>query len=111
MSALASPPSSPEQQAVDHELGAALEAAIDALPPRFREVFMLREVEGLSTAEIAECLEIGEQTAKSRLHRARTLLRDRLRIGAGQVVADAFPFGGARCDRVVTGVLRRFVER
>ena len=105
MPTLVSPAPSPEQCAVDHELGTALEAAIDALPTVYRSVFMLRGVEGLSTAETAACLEIGEQTVKTRLHRARTALRHQLVARA--ILPAAFRFGGTRCDAVVAAVLAR----
>ncbi len=69
---------SPEQMLRDAELRAALERAIDSLPPSLRAAFLLRDVEGLSTADAAEALEITETNLKVRLHRARLLLRERL---------------------------------
>lgn len=60
------------------EAGAELEQAIAELPERLRGTFILREVEGLSTAETAEVLGINEGTVKVQLHRARLLLRERL---------------------------------
>jgi RNA polymerase sigma-70 factor, ECF subfamily len=107
MPTLVSTAPSPEQCAVDRELGTALEAAIDALPAVYRSVFILREVEGLSAAETAACLEIGEQTVKTRLHRARTVLRHQLAACARAILPAAFRFGGARCDAVVAAVLAR----
>ena len=68
----------PERQTFAGELRALLESAIEALPEHYRAVFVMREVEGMSTAESAECLDITEETAKTRLHRARLLLRDTL---------------------------------
>ena len=100
----------PEQRASDRELARALEAAIDALPGVYRSVFVLRDVEGLSTAETAECLEITEQTAKTRLHRARTLLRNHLVARARAALPSTFTFAGARCDAVVAGVLVRIAN-
>jgi RNA polymerase sigma-70 factor (ECF subfamily) len=100
----------PEQRVSDRELAQALEAAIDALPDVYRSVFVLRDVEGLSTAETAECLEITVQTAKTRLHRARTLLRSHLVASARAALPAAFPFAGARCDAVVAGVLVRIAD-
>ena len=67
----------------------------------------MREVEGMGTAETAECLEITEETAKTRLHRARMLLREDLHQPAGVASAAAFPFQAPRCDRVVLAVLER----
>ena len=78
MGALKSPGPDPERQAFAGELRALIESAIEALPEHYRTVFVMREVEGMSTAESAECLDITEETAKTRLHRARMLLRDTL---------------------------------
>jgi RNA polymerase sigma-70 factor, ECF subfamily len=67
-------------------------------------VFVMRAVEGMSTAESADCLDITEETAKTRLHRARMLLRDALYQRAGIESAAAFSFEAPRCDRVVDSV-------
>jgi RNA polymerase sigma-70 factor (ECF subfamily) len=97
----------PEHQAFASELGRMLEAALESLPESYRTVFMLREVEGLSTIDTAECLEINEDTVKTRLHRARGLLRDELYARAGAASAEAFQFHASRCDRVVARVLEQ----
>ena len=100
----------PEEKLSRRELGGLLEAAIDALPEIYRLVFVLREVQELSTAEAAACLEVSEEVVKTRLHRARALLRDELyaRMGAP---ADVFEFQAPRCDRVVAGVMGRVARR
>lgn len=103
----ASASSSPEQQAANTELGAALQSAILSLPPKYRSVMMLRDVEELSTAEAASTLEISEDSIKVRLHRAHALVRRALYRQSGQSVRDLFPFPATRCDRVVAAVLRR----
>lgn len=69
---------SPEAMLRDAELRAALETAIQALSPPLRAAFLLRDVEGLTTAEAAEALGLSEANLKVRLHRARLLLRERL---------------------------------
>lgn len=97
----------PEQEALTGELRRLLEVAIDTLPERYRSVFVLREVQGLSTAETADCLEVSPETVKTRLLRARGLLRKELLARAGIVTADAFSFHLSRCDRVVAGVFAR----
>lgn len=97
----------PEQQAYAGELRRALEASLDALPEAYRTVFVLRDVEGLSTAEAAECLEVSEDVVKTRLHRARALLREDLFDRAGLTAGSLFSFLAARCDRVVAAVLAR----
>jgi RNA polymerase sigma-70 factor (ECF subfamily) len=100
----------PEAQASTRELARALEDAIDSLPDAFRAVFMLREVEGLSTAETAACLALNEQTTKTRLHRARTLLREHLTASAQAALPGAFEFAGARCDALVRAVMTRLAR-
>jgi RNA polymerase sigma-70 factor, ECF subfamily len=97
----------PERQAYDDELRIVLEGAIDSLPEPYRLVFVLRSVEGMSVAETAGCLDIGVEAVKTRLHRARSLLRKDLQQRAGVVTAQAFPFHLSRCDRVVEAVFRR----
>jgi RNA polymerase sigma-70 factor (ECF subfamily) len=105
--ALSSQGPSPEDGASDREMAHLLERAIDDLPEAFRLVFVLRAVEQLSSAETAACLGIPEETVKTRLFRARALLREDLvrRIEAG--ARSAFSFDGARCDRIVAAVLGR----
>jgi RNA polymerase sigma-70 factor (ECF subfamily) len=97
----------PERQAYGKELSALLESALAGLPDGYRSVFMLREVEGMSTAETARHLRISEATAKTRLHRAKGLLQRKLHA---VTPAEAFSFDGARCDRLVTGVMRRLTD-
>jgi len=107
MDRIAVPRPNPEQQALHGELRAVLEAAFEAIPQSYRTVFVLREVEGLSTAEAAECLSLGEDAVKTRLFRARAMLRKELLERAGVASAELFPFHLSRCDRVVSGVLAR----
>ena len=104
---LAEPSLDPEQRASKAELGHLLEEALLALPDQFRSVIMLRDVEELSTVETAEALEISEENVKIRLHRGRALVRGWLFQRVGARAKDAFPFMGARCDRVVQRVLER----
>jgi RNA polymerase sigma-70 factor (ECF subfamily) len=107
MGGLKSPAPDPERQAFTGELRALIESAIEALPEHYRTVFVMRDVEGLSTAEAAECLDITEETAKTRLHRARMLLRNTLYERAGIESASAFSFQAPRCDRVVAAVFEQ----
>ena len=99
------PADDPERQAFAQELRGLLERAIDSLPNGMREVFVLREVEGLSTLEVAECLDVSEDVVKTRLSRGRALLRQLLMERTGAVAPDAFRFYRPRCDRVVAAVL------
>jgi RNA polymerase sigma-70 factor (ECF subfamily) len=97
----------PEQQAGDRELGRRLEAAIQALPAPYRAAYVLRELERMEARDAAEALGIEEGTVKTRVHRARRLLREALGRDLGAAAADVFRFGGERCDRVVAAVLER----
>ncbi len=99
------PAQSPERQAFAGELRSLLEWAIDALPAGMREVFVLREVEGLSTSEVAECLGVSEDVVKTRLSRGRAALRRLLMERTGATAPEAFRFYRSRCDRVVAEVL------
>jgi RNA polymerase sigma-70 factor (ECF subfamily) len=96
----------PEQQVLEGEMRFLLESAIESLPLAYRSVFVLREVEGLSTLETAECLGVSADVVKTRLHRARALLREALQARVGPATA-AYPFACPRCDRVVAAVLAR----
>jgi RNA polymerase sigma-70 factor (ECF subfamily) len=100
---------SPERQAFTGELRGLLEWAIDAMPDGMREVFVLREVEGLSTAEAAQCLEVSEDAVKTRLSRGRAVLRQLLMERTGASAPEAFRFYRPRCDRVVAGVFARIL--
>ncbi len=99
-----------EQQVANRKLGELLEEAVDALPQIYRAAFMLRDVEGLSTSETAACLDITEQTAKTRLHRARVLLRNHLSARAQTAMHTTFEFAGAQRDALVTAVLARIAR-
>jgi RNA polymerase sigma-70 factor (ECF subfamily) len=109
MDTLRSPLADPERQAYAQELNRVLEAAVDALPDTYRTVFMLRDVEGFSTSETGEGLGIGEEAVKTRLHRARAMLRRAIAERVGATTAGAFQFHAVRCDRVVAAVLARII--
>jgi RNA polymerase sigma-70 factor (ECF subfamily) len=94
----------PERQTYAGELGVLLESALATLPHGYRSVFMLREVDGLNTAETAQQLCVSEGTVKTRLHRARDLLQRKLH---DVTPAEAFRFGGNRCDTMVASVMSR----
>lgn len=104
---LAEPSLDPEQTASNAELGHLLEEALLALPEQLRAVVILRDVEELNTEETAEALEISSDNVKIRLHRGRTMVRGWLFQRVGAKAKDAFPFMGARCDRVVHNVFAR----
>jgi RNA polymerase sigma-70 factor (ECF subfamily) len=111
MDTLIAPHADPERQAYAAELGRVLESAVDALPEMYRGVFMLREIEGLSTSETAAGLELGEEAVKTRLHRARAMVRRSITERLGAAGREAFQFHAVRCDRVVDAVLTRIRQR
>jgi RNA polymerase sigma-70 factor, ECF subfamily len=101
----------PEQQMSNSELRRLLEQAVEKLPDAYRAVFMLREVEDMSTTDAAYALEITEENVKVRLHRARALLRKSLFAVAGTESREAFNFNAVGCDRVVKNVFERIQKR
>ncbi|MEO6602295.1 MAG: RNA polymerase sigma factor [Polyangiaceae bacterium] len=104
-------PRNPEQLANDRELRVVLERAIDILPDDFRAVFVLRAVEQMSGAETASCLDIPEETVKTRLHRARLKLQDIVVGALDSTCCQAYEFHLSRCDRVVNRVLEHIGAR
>jgi RNA polymerase sigma-70 factor, ECF subfamily len=98
---------SPDTVTLRNELCALLEHKIDELPAAFRTVFMLRAIEELSVEETAACLDIPEATVRTRLFRARSLLRESIASDVDIAMSTAFEFMGARCDRIVANVLHR----
>jgi RNA polymerase sigma-70 factor (ECF subfamily) len=98
---------SPPRAVLRAEIRRLLERRIDDLPMAFRTVFVMRDVEDMSVQETAECLAIPEATVRTRLFRARALLRESLARDLDAVTVDVFGFAGARCDRIVAGVRAR----
>ena len=98
-------PADPEAELARNQARHLLEQAVDALPDEFRTVFVLREVEGLSTEEAGSLLGIKQETIKTRLHRARRMMRISIEKQLAGTFSALFPFDGARCadmaDRVV----------
>jgi RNA polymerase sigma-70 factor (ECF subfamily) len=89
---------------------AILERRIDGLPETFRAVFVLRAVEELSVEETAECLGIPAETVRSRHFRAKSLLREALAREIDLAERNVWQLAGARCDRIVAGVLARLAK-
>ena len=100
----------PEKTMAQSEVRAVLEHAIDELPDTFRAVFVTRIVEGMSVEETADLFGLQPETVKTRLHRARVLLRAELDRQLGPALTCTFPFGGRRCERVTLVVVRRICE-
>jgi len=97
----------PERTMAQREILQLVERATDNLPEIFRIVFMTRVIEGMSTEDTANLLDLQPDTVKTRLHRARRLVRDELDKQIGPVLMDAFPFAGRRCARMTNAVLQR----
>jgi RNA polymerase sigma-70 factor (ECF subfamily) len=68
----------PDALVAEHEVRQLIDRAIESLPPAYRAVFILADVEGLANADVAERLEMSLPAVKSRLHRARAMLREAL---------------------------------
>ena len=96
----------PERSIAQRQINTVLEQAIDELPDSFRTVLVARVLEEMSTEETAAALGITPQIVKTRLHRARRLLREAVERRVGPVLMDAFPFDGWRCRRMTALVLR-----
>jgi RNA polymerase sigma-70 factor (ECF subfamily) len=100
----------PEHAAVRAQTRRLLEGKIDALPEVFRTVFVLRALEEMTVEETAASLGIPTATVRTRYFRAKGLLREALAREIDFAYGDAFAFDGARCDRIVAGVLERVKE-
>lgn len=97
----------PERTMAQREILQLVERATDNLPEVFRIVFITRVIEGMSVKETAELLGLRPETVKTRLHRARRLVREQLDKQIGPVLMDAFPFAGRRCERLTEVVMER----
>lgn len=95
----------PEKQAIKNETRILVERAVDQLPEKYKVVFVLHQIEGLSNPEIAECLKLTESNVKVRLHRAKNLLKEELFKSTQD--ASIFEFGNHKCDAVVEEVMER----
>jgi RNA polymerase sigma-70 factor (ECF subfamily) len=99
--------SDPEKTMAQSEIRAVLEHAIDELPDAFRAVFVARIVERMSVEETAALFGLRSETVKTRLHRARGLLRAELDRQLGPALTTSFPFGGRRCERMTETIVHR----
>jgi RNA polymerase sigma-70 factor, ECF subfamily len=98
----------PERTVAQREIQSLVEQAIDDLPAAFRIVLVARIIEDMSVEETAELFGLRAETVKTRLHRARALLREPLKHHVDPALTDAFPFAGQRCARMTSAVLLRF---
>ena len=100
----------PEAMAARAEMARLLEKAIDGLPELYRVIFVLREVQGLSTADTAESLGTSEDVVKVRLHRAKAQLREVVAAQLEGAAVAAWPFLGARCERMTARVMAAILK-
>jgi RNA polymerase sigma-70 factor (ECF subfamily) len=101
----------PERSMARHQIRDVVERAIDELPEAFRTVLVARLVEEMSVEETARLLGLRPETVKTRLFRARALLRHSLEKRFGGVLQDVFPFGGERCQRIADRVVDLLQQR
>ncbi|RWL13588.1 MAG: RNA polymerase sigma factor [Mesorhizobium sp.] len=101
------PSDDPERTMAQRQILELVERATDRLPDVYRTVFVARVIEGLSIDETAALLDVRPETVKTRLHRARALVRKALDDQIGPVLLDAFPFAGRRCERLTAAVMQR----
>lgn len=97
----------PEKTMAQREIQHIVEQAVDELPEAFRIVFITRVIEGMNVEETADILDLKPETVKTRLHRARAMLRANVEKKIGPVVMEVFPFAGKRCARLTDAVLGR----
>jgi RNA polymerase sigma-70 factor (ECF subfamily) len=101
------PSDDPERTMAQRQILRLVERATDNLPDVYRTVFIARVIEGLNIEETADLLGLRPETVKTRLHRARALVRKALDDEIGPVLLDAFPFAGRRCERLTEAVMKR----
>lgn len=99
----------PEQSMAQNQIRNILEHAIDDLPEDFRIVLVARTIEEMSIEETAELLDLKPETVKTRLHRARLLLTEKLEEEIGPTLMSAFPFAGRRCQNMADRVIERLM--
>ena len=104
---LAAAGADPERAMAQRQIQTVVEREIDELLDPFRTVLIARVIEEMSVEETSELLGLKAETVKTRLHRARRLLRQALERQIGPVLMDAFPFGGRRCERMTQAILKR----
>lgn len=99
----------PEMNIIREETKQLLEEAVNRLAPKYRVVYILREIEGMSINDIAECLDLSNSNVKVRLHRAKTALKEKLYELV--VLNGAFEFGSSRCDQITNNVMAIILKK
>jgi RNA polymerase sigma-70 factor (ECF subfamily) len=100
----------PEAEAARAQIRELIEQAIDDLPEAFRIVFVMRDVQECNIEETAASLDLKPETVKTRLHRARRLLRQSLDEKVASTITGVFPFLGVRCQRITATALQRLAN-
>ena len=95
----------PEDHAIQNDFKLLLEKVIDKLPPKYRAVYLMREVEQMDTKETAECLDLTQSNVKVRLHRAKQMLQEEIERKVSDT--EIFNFLGKQCDQLVYNVMRK----
>ena len=99
----------PLKDLMNKELKGILEKAVGNLPEKYRMVFVMREVQEMSTLETADVLNLGESNVKIRLTRAKEMLRDEL--SSYYKSSQLYEFNLVRCDRIADFVMRRILDK
>lgn len=111
---ITSPSTDPESEFGRTEMRAILEHFIDALPEPFRLTYVLRDVQEMPAKDVAQLLGINVLTVKTRLFRARRLLREKFNEGIAKEFSGVFPFDGPRCahmaDRVINALAKNAMK-
>lgn len=94
----------PEKRIIMNEAKQLMESAIDSLDVDYRTVYMMREIEEMTMAEISECLNISVSNAKVRFHRAKNMLKEKL-FSITSDSSDLFGFGFSKCDKIADLVM------
>ncbi len=94
----------PEEEAIQNDYKKLLESVVEKLPPKYRSVYIMREIENMDTRETAECLDITESNVKVRLHRGKQMISELLNHNLSDV--EIFDFLGPRCDVIVYSVMK-----
>lgn len=95
----------PETVVIHKESAVFIEKAIDALPNKYKIIYMLKEIEGMNIDEISKSLNLTNANVKVRLHRARNMMKEY--IFKATNTENVFEFGNSKCDRVVENVMAR----
>lgn len=95
----------PDHQYHQNELKLLVEKAIDQLSEKYKVVFVLSELEGMSTEDISACLNLSQSNTKVRLHRSKKMLKEELYKMADGI--SIFEFGNSRCDRIVENIMSK----